>query len=242
MWVKLCIFSLSVLEVFSSNQLPPDIKKCSSKDTACLKVAIEDSLPKLANGIKELGVPGLDPIRIPNFSVSAGAAVQLTQNYKNIEFLGLKATKLTSLSVDLDKGKISIGAICPHNEFKGSYNIKGRLLLLEVYGEGPFSAKYEKMKMKIDMDVEKYSKNGDTYLKVTKFTMDAEPERAYYQFDNLFDGNKLLGDNINRVLNDNWKQLFDDVIKDYLVVASQYLMALTNRLFQKVPLKDIFLD
>ncbi|XP_044764569.1 uncharacterized protein LOC123321130 [Coccinella septempunctata] len=241
-WVKLCILTLSVLQVVSPDQLPPDFKRCSSKDTACLKEAINDSLPKLANGIKELGVPALDPIRVTNFSVKAGRAVQLTQNYENVEFSGLSDTKLSDFSMDLDKGKISIESYWPLTEFKGLYNLRGRLLLLEVYGKGPFSVKYEKIQGRINMDVEKYTKNGDTYLKVTKLTIDAEPQRVYFKFDNLFDGNKLLGDNINRVLNDNWKEIYDDVINDYLKAVSRYLMRLANKLFQKVPLKDIFLD
>lgn len=36
----------------------------------------------------------------------------------------------------MDKGKIFIGFDCPRVDFKGSYDVKGKILILDVYGKG----------------------------------------------------------------------------------------------------------
>lgn len=98
------------------------------------------------------------------------------------------------------------------------------------------------MKLKIDMDVQKYQKNGDTYLKVTKFVMNCDPELVVFDFVNLFNGNKQLGDNVNRVLNDNWKEIYDELEREYMGTVSTALLKLSNKLFEKIPIKYIFSD
>jgi hypothetical protein len=66
------------------------------------------------------------------------------------------------------------------------------------------------------------------------------PELISFSFENLFDGNKELGDNTNQVLNDNWKEVFDDVKNGYSEVFSQILIKLYDNFFSKVSLEEAF--
>jgi hypothetical protein len=66
------------------------------------------------------------------------------------------------------------------------------------------------------------------------------PELISFNFENLFDGNKELGDNTNQVLNDNWKEVFDDVKSGYSEVFSQILIKLYDSFFSKVSLEEAF--
>jgi hypothetical protein len=66
------------------------------------------------------------------------------------------------------------------------------------------------------------------------------PELISFKFENLFDGNKELGDNTNQVLNDNWKEVFDDVKSGYSEVFSQILIKLYDSFFSKVSLEEAF--
>jgi hypothetical protein len=50
------------------------------------------------------------------------------------------------------------------------------------------------------------------------------PELISFNFENLFDGNKELGDNTNQVLNDNWKEVFDDVKNEKWRYVNQILL------------------
>jgi uncharacterized protein with ParB-like and HNH nuclease domain len=50
------------------------------------------------------------------------------------------------------------------------------------------------------------------------------PELISFNFENLFDGNKELGDNTNQVLSDNWKEVFDDVKNEKWRYVNQILL------------------
>jgi hypothetical protein len=52
---------------------------------------------------------------------------------------------------------------------------------------------------------------GKSFIKTLATNVTINPEMVWVNFENLFNGNKQLGDNINRVLNDNWKELLEDV-------------------------------
>jgi hypothetical protein len=67
-----------------------------------------------------------------------------------------------------------------------------------------------------------------------------DPELVSYNFENLFNGDKQLGDNINRVLNDNWKEVFDDVKADYIKVVDRIIVQLFNNFFSKVSQEEAF--
>lgn len=45
------------------------------------------------------------------------------------------------------------------------------------------------------MYFEKYEKDGETYLKLKQFTVKFSPEKVLLRFDNLFDGDPVLGKN-----------------------------------------------
>ena len=62
----------------------------------------------------------------------------------------------------------------------------------------------------------------------------------HFQFDNLFNGNKELGDNINSVLNDNWKQIFDELYPDYNEVVRRILTDIMTKIWDNVSLEEFF--
>jgi hypothetical protein len=89
-------------------------------------------------------------------------------------------------------------------------------------------------------DYEEKMKKGKTFIKIISSNVSMDPEFVSYNFENLFNGDKQLGDNINRVLNDNWKQVFDEVKDDYIEVINRILVQLLKNFFSKVSLEDAF--
>jgi hypothetical protein len=89
-------------------------------------------------------------------------------------------------------------------------------------------------------DYEEKMKKGKTFIKIISSNVSMDPEFVSYNFENLFNGDKQLGDNINRVLNDNWKQVFDEVKDDYIEVINRILVQLLNNFFSKISLEDAF--
>lgn len=68
-----------------------------------------------------------------------------------------------------------------------------------------------------------------------------QPERMYYQFDNLFDGDQRLGDEINKVLNENWDSIYNDVKPGYEKSFGLIFQGLAEAVFSRVPINNIFI-
>lgn len=92
----------------------------------------------------------------------------------------------------------------------------------------------------VQLPLKKYSKKGLPHLKIVggKVTI-PKMDLLYMNFENAFNVNKELGDMINKVLNDNWKAIFDDVRGGYERFFTEIVVNLTNNFFAKVPLTEM---
>lgn len=79
-------------------------------------------------------------------------------------------------------------------------------------------------------------------MKIMDYTVTLRPERVHFKFDNLFNGDERLGREINNVLNDNWDAVFTDVREGYEKSFGFIFQDLANRVYSRVPIKDIYLD
>ncbi|KAJ4448234.1 hypothetical protein ANN_10248 [Periplaneta americana] len=53
--------------------------------------------------------------------------------------------------------------------------------------------------------------NGVHHFLLTSATVHLDPKRMYIYLDNLFNGDKRLGDEMNKLLDENWKEVFDEI-------------------------------
>lgn len=83
-------------------------------------------------------------------------------------------------------------------------------------------------------------RKGEEHIKVVDYKVIMEAENVHYQFDNLFDGDKQLGDTLNNVLNDNSQEIFNDVREGYAQTYATVFKDFANKIFNRVPLKEIF--
>lgn len=69
-----------------------------------------------------------------------------------------------------------------------------------------------------------------------------ETSRLYLKLENLFNGNKALGDNMNLFLNENWQIILDELKPAVRETLAQILSGVINAVFDKLPYNDLFLD
>lgn len=79
-------------------------------------------------------------------------------------------------------------------------------------------------------------------MKIVDYKVSIVPEKMTFKFDNLFNGDQRLGDEINKVLNENWETLFNDVKPSYDESFALIFKDLTNRVFNRVPFNEIFVE
>jgi hypothetical protein len=98
----------------------------------------------------------------------------------------------------------------------------------------------DRLKCFHQFDFEEYEKKGKKYLKVVNSSLSIDPEWITFKFDNLYDGDQVLGDNVNLVMNDNWREIFADAqpsIEEGFTLVFSYLF---NNLLSRVPLSELF--
>lgn len=67
-----------------------------------------------------------------------------------------------------------------------------------------------------------------------------DPQHIKFNFENLFNGDKTLGDNINKVLNENWVSVWNDVQGSYREVFKRIFGTLINDFFSTISKEDAF--
>lgn len=86
-------------------------------------------------------------------------------------------------------------------------------------------------------------KNGKKYYNVISSVFDiVHSDNIHFDFQNLFNGNKELGDNILKVMNDNWEQVFDELGIGYEKAVAAATRAIANQVFSKISISELFDD
>lgn len=82
--------------------------------------------------------------------------------------------------------------------------------------------------------------NGQTKIKLLTRNFSVKPNKIMFDFENLFNGDKALGDNINKVLNENWEQVWGDLQEGYEKAIARICEMLTNDFYTTVSKEDAF--
>lgn len=82
----------------------------------------------------------------------------------------------------------------------------------------------------------------ETYAKATELKMKLEPSRVSYKLENLFNGQKDLSDNLHILINENWREVFNELQADISGGMSLIFKSVLNKALSKYPLEQLFLD
>lgn len=93
-------------------------------------------------GVPELAIPSFNPLTIPQAQLDSGNSFKAT--FKRIQMWGVENFVMDEIKIDIDKLEITIGITIPEMRVKSEYNIKGRILILELDGKGPSDGNYSK--------------------------------------------------------------------------------------------------
>lgn len=148
------------------------------------------------------------------------------------------------IQIKFDQFKLKSEVYTDRLDFAGNYKMTGQILYLPISGEGRANISMQGVTSRHEVTGDYFTKpeDGQTYINITDYKIRFKPKRVMYKFDNLFNGDKVLGDNMVRFMNQNWKLLFQSTIPDYEKFFGEKFKALANKVFQSVPMKSIFLD
>ncbi|RZB38887.1 JHBP domain containing protein, partial [Asbolus verrucosus] len=219
-------------------------QKCNRKEPdfdECVLTAAQGGLAQLTHPVKEISFSGLEPVEILELKIEAGhQTVAVDQNFKNCKLYGLSKTRLSKFRFDFDRNGVDVAGFIPEIKKVCEYELDGKVLLLPIKGEGTSTVILRDINSTLTTSFEETKKDGETYMKFknTKFAFD--PGFVSFNFENLFNGDKELGDNINKVLNDNWQDVFQDVKSGYEQALSLVAEGIINQFFTKLSAEDVF--
>ncbi|KAJ3650923.1 hypothetical protein Zmor_016998 [Zophobas morio] len=236
------IFTLLALS--SSLKLPPSFQKCNRKQPdfkECLLKAAQNGTAQLNRPVlKDFNIPNLEPVKVLEAIISSGTGpVQVEQMFRNCEVRGLYLVKFETFDWDFDAKSMHFRVFVSEVNLRCDYNLDGKVLLLPIRGTGLATIRLTNTTGAVEVKYEEVKKAHKTYAKFVSSKVIMDPKNVHFNFDNLFDGDKQLGDNINNVLNENWKEVFDDVHDGYSELVGQIFLQHMNILFSKASLEEL---
>lgn len=96
-------------------------------------------------------------------------------------------------SFNEEKTYWNFGLNLPLLDIKSQYNLKGNILVLPLLGHGDCEIKLSEIKTKVTTDFKFVTKENREVLELTNMTVKFKVGRMRVNFQNLFNGNKILG-------------------------------------------------
>ncbi|XP_049802369.1 protein takeout-like [Schistocerca nitens] len=224
--------------------LPADWKRCSQNDPKfdeCLVEAIQDTLPKLKNGVRELDMLPLDPLEITALEIDKGdGPVGIGLKFKNMKIYGISDSIITKHNSDPSRYNLEGDTITPKLTIEADYEADGKVLLLPVKGKGKSKIIMTDLKSHLTHKAVPAQKGGKIYRNETEFIYTMEPAHMEMNFENLLNAGKTIDENMNKFLNENWKEIFAELKPTLETALSRIFLNISRGVFLKVPFDEMF--
>nr|XP_037875357.1 circadian clock-controlled protein daywake [Bombyx mori] len=211
------------------------IKPCAWNDKACILDSSKLALPYFVKGIPEIGVSPVDPFTIDEVNADNG---ELKLLFKNIKVEGISKCEISEIERPTDKTHLRFVLHCPI-VITGKYKSGGKILLVDVEGEGDTEIKTDKARIEVDIKMKTIVKDGKSYYKFTSFDYKYEPiEKLHFKLDNLFNGDKARAEPFLKLLDQSWKelaQLGNPLIKAIVMKEASNI----EKIFLAMPIEEI---
>ncbi|XP_015173973.1 PREDICTED: circadian clock-controlled protein-like [Polistes dominula] len=202
---NLILFSM-IFDVGQSKDIPDFIHVCKRNDpniVPCVTESVESLKPYLQKGVPEYNIPSLEPLLLKNLIATERAGLRISA--KDVEAYGASDFTITDLKTNFDKLEFDLKIKLPHLHIKGNYDINGRVLLLPIQGSGPMNGNFTQCTGSVKVRAGSTEEpNGDHRLFIEDFQMKITVGKGTLNLDNLFGGEKVLGDVINNAINSNF--------------------------------------
>ncbi|KAJ9577457.1 hypothetical protein L9F63_005958 [Diploptera punctata] len=227
--------------------LPPYVLPCSKSDpnlNACARKHGRDAIPRLVKGDNKYRIPVLEPLTIPRIKVEGGARhVGSSLTFTDMKFNGLSQADLQDVRIDMEKMRIDWVMQVPRIVILCQYAVKGRVLILPIIGSGPANITLTNVSLVYSYDYKLENRtDGETYFELTDSRLKFDTQRAYIRLDNLFNGDRFLGNSMNRFLDDHWQDIVKEVGPYIADGIGQAIKQIISNIAKLVPYKYIFTE
>ncbi|XP_072944040.1 putative beta-carotene-binding protein [Epargyreus clarus] len=239
-----------LLTVFSTSYGYIDIEKylnvCdrNSPDVnECLVDAVQKGLSDLAGGIKELGVPAIDPYHQKELKMEyKNNQIMAKVIIKDIYVSGLKESKVRDvrLKADEDNFHMEVDMFSPTIKAKGKYSGGGSYNSLQVNASGDFDTIMTDLTYTWKLDGIPEKINNETHIRINSFYMRPDVGDMKSKLTNDNPDSRELTTLANRITNDNWRTLYKELLPFAQSNWNKIGIRVANKIFLKVPYNQLF--
>ncbi|KAG5681947.1 hypothetical protein PVAND_011348 [Polypedilum vanderplanki] len=245
---RLQFFGFFLLINFAFGQYPSNYPRCNFGDSECIMKAVSQVLKLAVDGIPEMKIPGFEPLYVKTVSIlqdgNSNVAIKLTLNDALIYGISNASIyKINGFEEDPKKSKYEIHAKLPNLKIVSKYNIDGKILILPIQGNGNGLLNFKDADLKFKFKLEPFAKeDSQLYTKISKIRLQFNTSKFTINLENLFNGNKALGDNMNQFVNENWEIIFQELRPAITEALTKVVSGIVDSVFQTVPYKSLFLE
>jgi len=225
-------------------KFPKDINRCKSGDNDCIVAESNRVLHTNSKGHSGLNLIQVDPLHISEITLKQGSEspVNIELNFKETDLIGLAAHDFYSMKgfQKGEQGAYEIKLKGPVLYLIGPYKISGRVLILPIQGEGKSNITLVAPDLTIKFTGKNTTRNGKEYLYTDDLSLTFTIERLHMHLENLYNGDKVLGDSTNLFLNENWGEIFGELKRSIFDAFGLIMQNIMNTVFRKIPYNELF--
>ncbi|XP_024082874.1 protein takeout-like [Cimex lectularius] len=237
------VLTVLILAAVESVKLPSHWARCKN-DTSlndCLKISIQNAMRDLGKGNRTLGVQPLDPWKMKLFVYNHGSiSTDLKLTARDVSVIGFKNAKVDYVRTNWETMDLQINT--PKLVLFGKYGVEGRVVFVPIEGKGNFRITIDDLTSRMKFVFEKYNKKGKEFIRVKESTLVPDAKNISVRFDNLFNGNKDLGNRMNDLINRNWRFILNTLQPIGLKSMAAPVKIVVNELFSRVPASDFIIS
>lgn len=163
--------------------------------------------------------------------------------------------------MDLEKKEFQLKGGAKKSGLDADYTIDGRILILPITGSGKAKIDLDNVTFDYTLHYELVKKgDGKEYMSIGKSTLLLEPEVTHFKFENLFNGDKVLGNflsdkitvffvhillptgaEMNKFLNENHKEVAKETNPAFVAITDSIITYILKTILDNVPFDEILL-
>ncbi|XP_055851906.1 protein takeout-like [Episyrphus balteatus] len=237
------ILIVLILVQFNEGKLPADIKPCKAGDKTCLVETINKIIETKYKGDPDLNLISIDPLHIDHMEIKQpkSSAVSVDLSFRNSDVFGYKTFRAYKVRgfKESPEGKHVVYFKGPYASLVGEYAIDGKILILPIVGKGTSNITLENVYVQVLIDAGSKVKDGATYMDVKNVKLNLNTTKVDFKMDNLFNGDKELGDNLNKFMNENWMDIYSEIRQGVLDGFGKVYTEFIRNLFASHPYNEL---
>ncbi|KYN26921.1 Circadian clock-controlled protein [Trachymyrmex cornetzi] len=215
---------------------------CQTQDPhyeTCVTESIEYLKPYLKTGVPEYNIPSLEPLILKKLEFLPSSSLRLEAT--DVEAKGASNFVLKKVKLDFNTLIFLVDVELPNIQVEGTYSVDGKILLIPIRGSGPIHGNFSNCIGACKMQIEKYlDEDGEEKMRITDFKLKISVDKGTIRLDNLFGGEKALGDVVNSAINNNFDLFLKELLPLVEKALSDSFQNLTTSIIQQFTFAQLF--